>query len=82
MNLNYSTPIVPANWSASRETHPVVAMAIHAIADNSRSADAIWEAPTSAEVDHVRMAVEQYIAAGIFAAEDDGYQWGMELITL
>ncbi len=83
MNLNYSTPSVPQNWSNSRETHPAVAIAIHAIAGVNRSAEAIWEAPTSAEWDHVRMAIEQYIAAGVVEAEEDGrYPWGNETVEI
>lgn len=83
MPLNFNTPTVAKTWSDSRETHPVVAMAIHAIADSSRTAEQIWEAPTATEWDHVTMAVEQYVTHGTFEAEDDGrYPWGEETITL
>lgn len=79
----YPTPTVPAAWALSRETHPAVAMAIHAIADSKRSPEAIWEAPSPAEWDHVHMAVENYINANIFPAEDDGaYAWGEETVRL
>ncbi len=78
---NYNKPAVSASWAASRETHIAVATAIHAIADDSRSAEAIWEAPTSAEWDNVQMAVEEHILNGDFAADEDGdYAWGGETI--
>ncbi len=81
--LQYRTPTVPTQWALTRETHDAVAMAIHAIADSKRSPEAIWEDPTAAEYDHVAMAVENYVAAGIFPASDDGrYHWGLEAITL
>ncbi len=80
---NYDLTIVPAAWSDSRETHPAVASAIWAIADNVREPEAIWEAPTSAEWDHVKMAVEEFVLHGDFAAEPDGcYPWGQETIRL
>lgn len=79
----YKTPAVAAEWADSRETHKAVAMAIHAIAGGSRTPEAIWANPTPAEWDHVTMAVENYINAGVFPAEDDGrYNWGQEVITL
>lgn len=68
-------------WADSRETSEVVALAIHAIADNKRSADAIWEDPTPAEMDHVRMAVQNYIDSGDYDAQDE-YHWGEEPFTL
>lgn len=80
---NYEVPAVGASWAATRETHMAVATAIHAIADKSRSPEAIWEAPTPAEWDHVKMAVEEYVAHGDFTAEDDGrYPWGLETIKI
>lgn len=80
---NYATPRVDPEWASSRETHLAVATAIHAIADSKRSPDAIWTAPTAAEWDHVRMAVEEYIAKGDYAAEPDGrYSWGQETVKL
>lgn len=79
----YRTPAVPAEWATSRETHAAVAMAIHAIADESRSPEAIWEGPTPAEWDHVAMAVEDYIDNGLFPQEPDGrYPWGGETIVI
>lgn len=72
-----------ARWADSHETHLAVATAIHAIAGADRSPEAIWEGPTAAEWDNVTMAVEEYVAQGDFAAEDDGrYPWGAEAIDL
>lgn len=83
MNRNYTRPQINADWALSRETHQAVATAIHAIADSSRSAEAIWDAPTPAEWDHVVMAVEEYVRLGDFPAEPDGrYPWGMEFVVL
>jgi hypothetical protein len=82
MTAQYKTPTVPAEWSNSRETHAAVAMAIHAIATSTRSPEAIWDAPTRAEWEHVEMAVENYVSNGIYPAEPDGrYQWGAETVT-
>lgn len=83
MSRNYNTPTVAREWSDSRETHPAVACAIHAISDKARSPEAIWEAPTRAEWDHVCMAVEEYVSNGDFRAEPDGhYPWGMETVVI
>ena len=70
-----------AHWAHSRETHIAVACAIHAVADTRRSAEIIWEEPTDAEYDHVRMAVSEYITSGDFDA-DDTFSWGMETLQL
>jgi hypothetical protein len=77
MNRNYRRPEVAANWAESRETHKAVAMAIHAIADSKRSPEQIWEDPTPAEVDHVTIAVEEYVTHGDFDA-DENFWWGNE----
>ena len=83
MNRNYSTPTVAPEWASCRETHQAVAVAIHAIADSRRSPEAIWEAPTQAEWEHVEVAVEEYVRAGDFPAEPDGrYSWGESEIIL
>lgn len=82
-NRNYRTPTVLAYWADSRETHEAVATAIHAIADARRSPEMIWEFPTPAEWDHVCMAVEEYLANGDFAREEDGrYMWGQEVVKI
>lgn len=78
---NYTAPKVDSRWSDTRETHPAVAMAIHAIADDKRSPEAIWDAPTPAEFDHVCMAVEEYVNRGLFDRETI-YQWGQEVVTI
>lgn len=81
--LQFRTPDVDAEWADSRKTHMAVATAIHAISAPLRSAEAIWEAPTWAEWDTVHVAVENYVGAGVFPAEDDGrYQWGEEAVLL
>lgn len=87
MNRNYRVVDYPPAklglWSTSRNTHIAVASAIHAIADDRRSAEAIWDSPTQAEWDHVRMAVNEYIEHGDFPAEPDNrYFWGNEIVTL
>jgi hypothetical protein len=89
MSRNYLRPddiraMVPDldHWASSRETCAAVACAIHAIADDVRSADAIWDDPTVAEIDHVKMAVEEYVTHGDSPAEPDGrYPWGTEAIV-
>ena len=80
MSRNYETPAVAAEWFQTRETDEVVAMAIHAIADTARSADAIWEAPTAAEWDHVLMALNEYCACGDI--EPGTYCWGQETVEV
>ena len=82
-NRNYNTPRIDRKWADSRETHPAVATAIHAISDSNRSAGAIWDGPTAAEWDHVTMAVEEYVAHGDYDAEPDGcYPWGAEMVRI
>jgi len=81
MNRNYRTTRdfghdAISMWASSRETHPAVATAIHAIADSSRAPEAIWADPTAAELDHVKMAVEEYVRLGDYPFEPDGYCWG------
>ena len=76
-----ATPVVPTNWAEIRKTHPAVALAIHAIADDTRSAELIWDDPTPDEWDNVTMAVEGYLNQGDFAYETNGlYPWGQESI--
>ena len=82
-NRNYNSPRVDAEWAATRETCIAVATAIHAIADSKRSADAIWEAPTQAEEDHVKMAVQEYLNHGDFPRDPDGeYGWGASTLHI
>lgn len=83
MALQYKTPTVDHRWADSRQTHPAVAMAIHAIASANRSPETIWEAPTQEEIDHVTMAVENYIANGVFEPSINGrYEWGSETVVV
>lgn len=81
MSRNYTTPTVATEWANSRETSMPVAIAIHAIADSKRSAEAIWEAPTAAEFDHVTMAVEEYVTNGDFDWQPRFF-WGEETIEI
>jgi len=72
-----------AAWAESHETHIAVATAIHAIADDRRSADEIWEAPTPAEVKRVKKMVADSVKAGTFPREPDGrYYWGEYMIVI
>jgi hypothetical protein len=82
MNRNYTHPTVDPQWATARETHPAVAAAIHAIADSKRSPEAIWEAPTLAEFEHVRTAVHEYVSLGAYEFDPAGYAWGQETVTL
>ncbi len=81
MNRNYSRPEVSADWASKRETDMVVAVAIHAISSDARTAEMIWQSPTPAEWDHVAMAVEEYIRNGDYDADPHGYCWGQETIN-
>lgn len=82
-NANYTIREVPANWAESRETSAVVAMAIFAISDATRSAEKIWEEPTNTEWDSVVSIVEQATSNGDFEADEDGeYHWGCETIKI
>ncbi len=68
------------NWCNSRDTSLEVGLAIHAIADKNRSPEAIWDNPTDAEWDHVLMAIENYVNAGLFDPASQ-YFWGKEQIN-
>jgi len=82
-NRDYTTPHVPHEWSDSRETHPAVAMAIHAISDKYRSPESIWEAPTPAEWEAVTMAVDEYLTHEDFDRDPkDRYAWGCAAIIV
>ena len=78
----YPYPAVTAEWAASRETDDDVAAAIHAIADETRTPQQIWEAPEPAEMDHVTMAIAEYRRAGIARDDDRPLNWGEELIKI
>lgn len=80
MTRMYDSPAIDSQWAHCRNTHHAVATAIHAIASGDRTPDAIWEAPTAAEWDHVHMAVEDYVLHGDYAYSARGYQWGEEAV--
>lgn len=86
MNRNYKTirqisqTLNLAKWADARETSLPVAAAIHAIADDRRDANAIWEAPTHAEYDHVEMALQEYADHG--DCNGGIHNWGEETITV
>lgn len=67
-------------WANARETSEVVALAIHAIADASRTAQDIWENPTAAEFSTVVAAVHNYVNNGLYG--DEVFDWGEESFTL
>jgi hypothetical protein len=69
-------------WADSRETDLAIAYAIHSISDDKRSPEQIWEDPTSAEIDHIRMAIAEYITCGDIKADDIGYAWGETRLDL
>ena len=83
MNRNYETPRVSPEWASSRETDMAVAVAIHAIADSSRSAEAIWEEPTEVEWSHVQCAIHEYVRHGDFpSAPGSKYHWGEAIVAV
>ena len=66
----------PAGWAESHRCHPAVATAIHEIATDSRSPEAIWKVPTEDEFERVTVAVERMIEAGLYRRdENDHYAW-------
>jgi hypothetical protein len=80
-DLNYSVPAVPGAWAWQRATHPAVATAIFAISSPSRRPEDIWEKPSPDEEAHIRMAVSQYVRAGLFGRNPtDRYAWGCDHI--
>jgi hypothetical protein len=82
MNRNYATPRVSDEWCITHQTSMPVAVAIHALADKSRSPQQMWEAPTSAEWDHVVMAVAEYVAHSDYEYDFEGYRWGQEVVRI
>lgn len=83
MSRNYTVPNVSRAWPESRNTHAAVSTAIWAISGGERTPAAIWDAPTSAEFDHVKMAVQEYLAHGDFAPDPDNlYAWGVTNIMV
>jgi hypothetical protein len=85
MSVSYKNPHVAVSleWSGQHRTHIAVATAIHAIADQSRDAEAIWRHPTRAERDHVATLVADYLAHGAFPrSPDNKYAWGAQPIEI
>lgn len=90
MNRNYKrlcdlqiTLAELTEWADGRKTAEPVALAVHALAASDRTPDQIWDDPTQAELDHVAMAVQEYISHGDYPASADGrYQWGLESIQV
>ena len=77
------TPKNLREWAALHKTSEAVSCAIHAIADERRAPDDIWEAPTAAELGHVRRAVEEYVAYRDFPGSlDDEFLWDSSRITV
>lgn len=82
-NAQFTTPTVPAQWAETRETDWSVAMAIHAISDEERTPEAIWEDPTLEEYNSVCQALQSYAEAGdIDEIIGDVVHWGCEFITI
>jgi hypothetical protein len=73
---------VSPEWCTSHKTDSAVAVAIHAIADASRSPEQIWEVPTPEEIERVRSIVRDLVLNDYFQFQALGYQWGKETITL
>jgi hypothetical protein len=71
-----------AVWADSRATDLAIACAIYAISDDKRIPEQIWEDPTAAEVDHIKMAIAEYITCGDIEADDMGYVWGETQLKL
>jgi hypothetical protein len=79
MSTSHNKPhvSVSSEWSTRHHTHMAVASAIHAIADQSRDAEEIWEHPTESERGDVVMLVADYLAHGAFSrTRDNKYAWG------
>jgi len=67
-------PPVSQMWLESRFTHPVIGAAIHAIASDARSADAIWDDPTEDELAAIKRIAGEWIKRGHYPTQAT-YQW-------
>jgi len=57
--------------------------AINAVASARRPAKVLWQSPTGEEVDHIMMALEEYLHFKDFEATPDNiYAWGEDEIRL
>jgi hypothetical protein len=82
LRRKFPRPFVSPEWCASHQTDSAVAVAIHAIADASRSPEQIWEAPTPEEVERVKLIVRELVLNDYFEFQAAGYGWGEGKITL
>jgi hypothetical protein len=74
---------IPLGQAAKLKTHPAVLAAINAVASTRRPAKVLWQSPTGEEVDHIVMALEEYIYFKDFEATPDNiYAWGEDEIRL
>jgi len=79
--MDYKFERVDPAWCESRDVHPAVGAAIHAIADDSREPHKIWAAPTAEELDHVKLAIKDFVRRGLIEpAPRDMYVWGTDII--
>ena len=67
-------PPVSQMWLESRFTHPAIGAAIHAIAKDTRSADAIWDDPTESELAAIKRIAGEWIKRGHYPTQAT-YQW-------
>lgn len=80
----YDAALKLAEWAYGHNTHIAVAMAIHAMATPSRSAEDIWSAPNTREWVRTRtVLINDYIKQGNITPEMDGrYPWGCATVCL
>lgn len=74
-------PPVSQMWLESRFTHPAIGAAIHAIATDTRSADAIWDDPTEDELATIKRIAGEWIKRGNYPTQAT-YQWWRRSIHL
>lgn len=80
---SYPFPNVEPEWCATRETHPAIGAAIHAIAYDGRDAHAIWSDPTAEELNRISMAIKEYVRQGLVEPAPRGlYVWGTEVVVV
>lgn len=72
-------PPVSQMWLESRFTHPVIGAAIHAIATDARSADAIWDNPTEEELAAIKRIAGAWIKGGHYQTQATYQWWGKRL---
>ena len=72
-------PPVSQMWLESRFTHPAIGAAIHAIATDARSADAIWDNPTEEELAAIKRIAGAWIKGGHYQTQATYQWWGKRL---